>query len=282
MNLRHDLDELARAELTWYGPSKALEGDALGVHLALFDLRQRVVRAQRYAVHWSRELRASSTGVELAALLEEVTKRMEAGAELAPYLSKAARKLGSRDHLLMHWGIHHLHLSPISTIDSTGHVARSDELLFFRVEGASIYLIDIRPHHELSVFERDQLVDIVESNWPDLHMSLNRVGPARKLTPADVRGLRKRNVNTLVRAGERTVMPAFGVTSSGHSLSGVMEADRRSRELREIERLVRENYEAWFPKSSAWVTSIQLVGVDDRDYQIRDGATGFVLELAPS
>ncbi|TSD59047.1 hypothetical protein FFI97_001575 [Variovorax sp. KBS0712] len=202
---------------------------------------------------------------------------MTAGQPLAPYLSTLANKLVTHDHLLVHWGVHHLHLEPLCTLDERGYVARADNLLFFRVNGADIHLIDILPHNP-SPFAQDELVKIVDRNWPQLHQQM-RGFTTRVLSPAQIKKLRKGNLNTAVQTDTRVVMPAFGATSAGRSLAGVLEADRIFADLRRLEGLVAENYERWFPRSSAWITNVRLVGVEKDGYNLVDGASGYTLQL---
>ena len=117
----------------------------------------RHITARPRKVHRSREIRASSAAQAHAAELAERVRKIEAGEDLEPHLSRAVetaflstqdkaalksrQRDQDRDRMLADWGIRHLHLS--SFLEPDGFVKRGDDLLFavFQPDGA--YLLGL-------------------------------------------------------------------------------------------------------------------------------------------
>ncbi|MGJ7605496.1 hypothetical protein ACSFA7_14250 [Variovorax sp. LT1R20] len=281
MNFEEDHDQLVRAELAQYGYVDEADDNALRRYLHLLDLKSRLVPVRGYKVYLSRELQAGPQSQN--PVLAEVIHRLRGGLSVEAYLSKLAKQPRKKDDLLVHWGIHHLHLSPLATVDGNGYVARSDDVLFFRVEGGNAYFIDVLHHATPSVWQREELVRIVDSNWPQLHHQMSRTNArmVRRPGPSELKVLRRKNVNVPVQIGSRVVMPAFGAMTSGSSLSGLLDADRVALELRRLALLIRLNYTAWFPPSPSPVTLLRLTDVRKEGYVIADSASGVSRLMEP-
>ncbi|WP_395350097.1 hypothetical protein [Variovorax sp. UC122_21] len=278
MNFARDHDELVRAKLATYHYVEEPDDNDFTRYVVLLDLLKRLVPRRRYKVHLSREIQANPKARELKSVLDEVIEQLRSGQSIAPYLSKAANDLTAQDGLLVHWGIHHLHLSPAASKGADGFVARADYLLFFRVDATNAYLIDIVPHKASALFVREELVRTVDRNWPALHHEIARSGavPLRQLTDRENKSLRKKSTNTPVQTDSRIVIPAFGAMSSGHSLDAVMAADGTALELQRLELLIRINYAVWFGRTTDWVTALRLIETRDEGYVISDGSSGKV------
>lgn len=278
MNLAWDHAELVRLELARHNYVEGPDDTDFDRHVVLLDLRKRLVPRRRYKVHLSRELQANPSGRVLKPVLDEVIEKLQGGQSIEPYLSKAASGATSQDGLLVHWGIHHLHLSPLASVGSDGFVDRADDLLFFRVDAANAYLIDIVPHRTQALFVREGLVRTVDRNWPALHHAIERPGGVllQQLNDRENKSLRKKNANAPIQADARIVMPSSGAVSSGHSMDSVMAADGVALELRRLELLLRLNYDDWFGRTHDWVTVLRLIEVKDRGYVVADAASGKV------
>lgn len=276
MNFQHDHGQLVRAELAGYNYVEGQDDTDFTRHLVLLDLRKRLVPCRRYQVHLSREILVNPKAQTLKPVLDEVMERLRNGLPIEPYLSKKASGPSERDELLVHWGIHHLHLCPIASCGSDGYVDRADDLLFFRVNEGHAYLIDIVAHATPALFVREELVKVVDRNWPELHHVIAREGARleRQMTPKEIKTLRKKNANAPVQTDSRLVMPAFGTMSSGRSMDAVVIADGVARELRRLELLIRLNYAEWFGAGPAWVTVLDLIEARDEGYVVFDSASG--------
>ena len=127
-----------------------------------------------------------------------------------------------------------------------------------------------------ALFVSEELVRVVDRNWPGLHHVVARAGARlqRQMTPREIKALRRKNGNAAVQTDSRIVMPAFGTMSSGRSMEAVLVADGVSRELRRLELLIRRNYAEWFGVGLAWVTVLDLIEVRDKGYVVFDSASG--------
>ena len=140
------------------------------------------------SVHRSREIVASAEAQPFQAQLDELVRKMQAGEELKPHLSRAvdAAFLSTQDRaslprsqcerdldrMLADWGIHHLHLSNV--VEPDGFMKRGNELLFAVFTRDDAYLFGIYTHRD---WLDEDLVPIIVRNWPG-------VGPFRKLNYA--------------------------------------------------------------------------------------------------
>jgi len=144
--LRSDYDRLVRLELAKYGYIEEPHHDDLSRQLILHDKQARLIEARPYRVYLSRELTSSPYLSSVRPAFDEFIECLRAARSVAPFLSKSTGTLDSKDHLLMHWGLHHAHLSSLSTMNAKGFVKRPDHLVFFRVQKGNAYLVDIVPH----------------------------------------------------------------------------------------------------------------------------------------
>ena len=145
----------------------------------------------------------------------------ESGNTVMPYLSKEVNNTEptKSDGLLWDYAMHHLHLS--RNDDKDGFVKRSDWLLFVVVSDQDVFFVDVRPHKDPEEFQwvRQDLLDIVHNNWPELTESRVLHGfTARKVTNAEKLELRRKNVNVAHEVGGRVIAPlGFGTSGDGHS-----------------------------------------------------------------
>ena len=140
------------------------------------------------SVHRSREMTASAEAQRFATEIAELVRKIEAGEDLKPHLSRAvdtaflstqeraalprSQREKDLDRMLADWGIHHLHLS--NHVETDGLVARGNELLFAVFGRGDVYLVGIYTHRD---WLHEDLVPIIVRNWPG-------VGPFRKLNYA--------------------------------------------------------------------------------------------------
>jgi hypothetical protein len=139
-------------------------------------------------VHRSREMDASAEAQTFSPAIDELVRKMQAGEDLKPHLSRAvdtaflstqeraalprSQRERDLDRMLADWGIHHLHLS--SVVEADGFVQRGNELLFAVFTRDDAYLVGIYTHRD---WLHEDLVPIIVRNWPG-------VGPFRKLNYA--------------------------------------------------------------------------------------------------
>ena len=124
----------------------------------------------------------------------------ESGDTVMPFLSKEVNNTEPKkpDGLLWDYAMHHLHLS--CEDDGDGFVKRSDWLLFAIVADRDVFFVDVRKHKdpERQGFEwvRQDLLDIVHNNWPELTESRLLHGvTGSKVSNAEKLAIRRKNAN---------------------------------------------------------------------------------------
>lgn len=279
MNLAEDLDDLITAELIEFGFKPSQRDTTLHRYCLWYEYHDRRISMVPHRIEVSKELKANPKYIEHKAVIAEITGRLRRGQDVTPYLTTGVTRLAKqgRDYLLLHWGILHLHLNLISTIDSKGFVTRSDDLLFIRVQKDTAHLIDIQPHNRPSPFEEKKLLEIADRNWPYLHMHIKGLYGERILNPDQIRAVRRANIIHPETVNGRMVMPTFGVTSAGSPGQATLSLDRNLSELRIIEAKIRGNFLNYFPMSARqWVIQVRLGGMWEKGFDVYETTTRHV------
>ena len=145
-----------------------------------------------------------------------------------------------RDGLLWDYGMHHLHLS--RKVEADGFVKRTHWLLFTIVGPEDVYFVDVRLHKDPERLQwvRQDLLDIVHRNWPELTESrLLRGVTGDEFTDAQKWELRRKNVNVVHDVGGLSVAPlGWGMMGDGHSALCRFLANKLLYDLEYHERLV--------------------------------------------
>ena len=123
------------------------------------------------------------------------------GDTVMPFLTDRVTNTEKTDGLLWDYGMHHMHLS--REPGKCGFVKRSDWLLFAIVADQDVFFVDLRKHKdpERQGFEwvRQDLLDIVHNNWPELTESRLLHGvTGSEVTNAEKLELRRKNVNLVL------------------------------------------------------------------------------------
>lgn len=276
MNLAQDLDQLVTEHLLTFGYLAGDQDTPIHRFCIWFEHSERFVPHVPHQIELSQELRTNPKYESLKPVIEEIANKLRQGRDITPYQSNRAPKLASRgrDHLLIHWGIRHLHLSLFSTMQSNGFVTRSDELLFFRVHGNAVYLIDILAHAEPDVFEEKRLLEIVDRNWPFLHMQVNGISVGRQSTPKEIKTHRRNNMSYFGQVNGRLIMPTMGPSAAGTPTEASLSFNRHQRELHRLETEIRRDLLSYFPKcAEQWIAHIRLLGVWDKGFDIYEIST---------
>ncbi len=266
MNLRSDLARIIGQELDSAGVEFDPGLSLIDLAASYFQTLTRMVTPKPRRVHFSDELQDS-----LGALAREsdqtirsearaawqaafrLNQHMSEGRNVNPHLSRriaTATGKGSNDGLLFDYGMHHFHLN--SEVEPDGFIKRSQYLLFAVVTESDVYFVDVRKHpkgRDLG-WVRQDLVAIVDSNWPQL-LEANALHGVWADTITDERKqeLRSNNANHLSPVAGKVFVPlGGGTTGNGSSMRCRMEAIRLLREIdhhqRTLESLSAELKEA--------------------------------------
>lgn len=227
-----------KTELTAFGYDITQMQTHEAVAHTFLNLTKRLVRPIPRSV-----LRAQnfSCPPDLVVGLKEVERKISAGEDLSPHLSKLLRNPTFNDPLLNDWGIHHVHLG--TTLDSDGFVNRTGPVLFARFDGTNAYLIDVLPHGSWSL---QRLVKELHDNWP---ASISRyrlngvIGLATTVSDKDVAEFRKGNVNAMVDLGGGIVYAPIGggYSTSGISTDVVIQSDWCARRIHQMQQAIVQN-----------------------------------------
>ncbi|MDR5771145.1 MULTISPECIES: hypothetical protein [unclassified Caballeronia] len=185
-----------------------------------------------------------------------------------------------KDYLLLSWGVHHLHLNSIDTAGKDGFVSRErgkSELLLLRLDGEKAYLIDIVSHAEPYLFENPRLLEIVDRNWPELHIAPNMV-TGNIFTPQQIKALRSNGANYAITVNGRTIFPK-PVMAGGVPMEVQMWYRVLRDELTDVETDVRRRLYEFFPYKASpafsWpaIHGVRLVGIEGDYFVLQDRAT---------
>jgi len=244
--------------------------DPLDKWCLIYEKVERTIPSGISQVLLSQEIVLRAKYSTLLPVIDEIKNKMLAGEDISAYQSKSAEKFEYHDRLLNHWGIYHLHLNPISTLKN-GYVKRADDLLFLRIEGNTAYLIDIRDHSEINVWEQRELIEYVDNNWPDLHFTINGDLVKKTLNPTQRATLRQKNVNSYESISGKTIMAKLGVMSNGSPIDAIMRYQHGQRELQYLETYARENFGKLFPKIKSRITAhLRLMEMSGDYYTVKE------------
>ncbi len=277
MNFEKDLEEIVATMFQHSGGRNPQQLSPYRQFARLFDHADQQVPEKSYTVHLSNELKKRAKCLPVEGPLREVINCLEQGQTIRPYLSKDVARINSCDRLLRHWRIKHLHLETVSATEKKGFVERSNDLLFFRVEGNSAYLIDILPHpksRSTIEWSNTELVKIVDRNWPHLHHLIPSSAPDEKeLNDVMHATLRSKNVNAMVSTQRGSVFAGGGTMSTGDSFRSHIEWMLLLRHIARVQNYVAHEYFKIFGYVSAYASAVRLDEIHNTGCTIFDGAS---------
>lgn len=278
MDLHGDLRELVKEQLREAGYLPKESQDAGLLYGIWREHQMRFVPQMSHAVKLSKELIVNPHFETYRSVVDEIANVLKVGGDVRPYMSSRLMKFSKhgRDHLQLHWGLIHFHLNSIATIGGNGLVDRSDHLLFVRVKDGVAYFVNIASHAQEDIFEDKRLLEIVDRNWPDLHVHVKGLtGYRETLTPGQIKHLRRSNTTHLEWVNGRMVMPVFGPTAAGIPGDAIMHFGKMQRDLDRIQKDIRERFFVYFPLNrSQWLAYVRLCEVNVRGYQFCEVNSG--------
>lgn len=222
------------------------KGDTGQIIMTYFNVIHRMVPRVPRIVHKASYVVAPEVVAGVKALL----KAVEAGGDLRPYMSRSIEKAPFNDDMLNDFGIHHFHLGTEPHPKDPEFKKRSGPLLFAMVNDHDFYCIGCFEHGDWS---EKRLLDIIHENWPDLISSSAINDPSDgnqkpsvlemklEFTTADIKYLRKTNVNVLTKRPDGTIHvgPGGGLTCAGASTKVSIKAAVIKSACNQVEREVR-------------------------------------------
>jgi hypothetical protein len=134
--------------------------------------------------------------------LKYIKEDLSLGKSMLEYCSTRYLNQQYLDPLWLHWDIYHLHFKA-QTDGRTGY------LIFAMIKDYDIYMIDIKEHEQ---WADQDILSIVDENWPHLLIKPNSEIQGHRLTNDEIRCLRSNGCNTLLQlANGSNVMATSGV-----------------------------------------------------------------------
>lgn len=245
INFLADFQEIINQELCSLGHPPKYEEDLDTVLTRYLNFLVRIPPTIVWTVKQSKELANKIIPQEITLGLQEFIEKAESGQILKPHLSKESDNPDYKDLMFYDWGIFHFHLGINPHPKRQGFVERTGDLLFAIAEShtARMYLIDIHPHK--GGFTNQDLLRILEENWPEIiePYALKGVnGLTYNASDSDIGSLRKASINTILQTpgGRFLISMGGGITGAGTSLNIRRKANCIINDVRQIKNFFME------------------------------------------
>jgi hypothetical protein len=184
--------------------------------------------------------------------LAELEKKIMAGDDLRPHLSKGAVDLSKRDLMFLEWGIYHFHLGLGPDPNDPRYIARTGNLLYARLTAGAAYFIGVFNH---GAWSNDDLVRVLHDNWPDSIRDFRFRGVqglAQQVSPAERTKLRNADINSSIEISPGVVYGSLGggFALSGDPISAVTKTNSCHHWFAEAEQRVRDSASVWAKNAS--------------------------------
>lgn len=244
LDLNSDLKDLVKQRLSDFGHPPKPDEDLDAILIRYLNLARRFPAVVRWILKQSREITNRSLGREIQEGLDQFIKRAQSGEDLRPYLSTHIADPDYSDLMFYDWGIFHFHLGV--KLNHRGFFERTDELLFAMTDpGAkTMYLIDTHPHK--GGFANQDLLRILEDNWPEIldrHTLKGVLGLSYHASDDEIEKMRKAGVSVSVQTpGGRVLVPmGGGITTARTGVSNRIEANWAKGVVKELEKRIRQD-----------------------------------------
>lgn len=203
-----------------------------------FNLHRRLIPEGRKNIVKSKEFACPENYLNA---LKEIEDKIIQGRNLIPHLSDTILNFDFSDKLLNDWNIHHLHLSKRFRDD--GFAKRSDYELFIYFTNNMAYFIQIYPHNKSNLYSTQEMVKIIDRNWPQLiarHQIKDVISLERYVDDASYEQLRNSNVSSFVQTDNNKVFVPIGggYMSNGFSFIALRNADDLVDRLKKYENYI--------------------------------------------
>lgn len=160
MDLTKDLEFFMKKEMQRVGINPS---NTRSISYEYFHMMKRIISIRPRSVKYSKEFQCPK---EYKSALSEFEDNARKGENLNKYQSDKITKPEESDDLLNDWNIVHFHLSRQFRDD--GFVKRSNYQIFAWITDNCIYMIQVYSHKDDFLYCKQELLNIVERNWPNL------------------------------------------------------------------------------------------------------------------
>ena len=228
------------------------------VILAYFRIQRRLVADIPRVIHKARDFSCPGQYVNA---LQEIERRIKAGENINPYLSRRLIDVEFNDLLLNDWGIQHLHLGASVILEgkNKGFIKGTKALLYVCFDDKCAYFVRILERHD---FTAQTLLQTMHDNWPKILSKYhNKHITGDRITDKEIKELRRKNLNFCIALADGTSYVAIGggITMSGDNATDVMRlnylhhwADHESKKVKAhfpgmIERMENQGRKVKYP-----------------------------------
>lgn len=239
INFLADFKEIITQQLCSLDHDPKDEKDLDTVLKRYLNLSLRMPPTIVWTVRQSKELANKILPQEITLGLQQLIEKAESGQDLKPHLSTKINKPDYKDLMFYDWGVFHFHLGTNPHPKLQGFVERTRDVLFAIADShtARMYLIDIHPH--TGGFTNQDLLRILEENWPEILDPYTTRGVALpyNASDSDIDTLRGAGIDPILKTPGGRVLSQMGggITSAGNSSRIKIEAYRIKTEVRELE-----------------------------------------------
>lgn len=212
MDLIKDLEVLMEKEMKRIGINPS---NTRNIAYEYFNMLKRVISIRPRNIIYSKEFQCPE---EYKQALLEFEDNVRKGKNLNKYQSDKITKPEEADDLLNDWNIVHFHLS--RRFRNDGFARRSDYQIFAWITDNCIYMIQVYPHKEDFLYCKQELLEIIERNWPKLlepYMLKDVTRLNEKFDDEQYEKIRKVHATTLVQTKSDKV---YGLLGGGYMSDG--------------------------------------------------------------
>lgn len=240
------------------------------LNTCLFDfmnLDMKLVNSRPRLIYKSDTLKSRVIPLKYLRSLSYIENKIKKGESITYHMSKRTLDPKYRDLLMNTWIIQHIHLSHTKDQRDQKFYNRSKYLLFAMFSENQAFFIDIREHNEKNVFAKQELLSIIDRNWPQIltvHNHHDAEFLNNQYTDADIDILRKKgySITTTAVNGKIVINPGIGITTSGHNIHVIRRANWVIRYLydsiQEVEKDKDAIKEALSKESNAQIKELDL------------------------
>lgn len=215
------------------------------------NFKSKIVSQTPRTVFLSQEVKKSLLVNDIQTLqsFNFIVDKIQNGQDLKFHQSKTTLDPKFNDLLFNDWIIHHFHLSDKNSKPWQPFYDRSNFLLFAIFSPNQAFLVDIRNHNEIDIWSKKEFLEIIDRNWPSM-LKTNEHEYAKLLSSSysdkDIGILRRKGyaLGTTVVNGKIVINPGIGITTSGHNLLIVKQANDVIRHLYETMSEIESNLDA--------------------------------------
>jgi hypothetical protein len=249
MNLQEEVIKLIKEYFESIGICYFPKNDLQRCLVDFMNLEMKLVKPIKRVVHKSDILKSRNIPSQYSQALLYIEKKILQGEDITFHQSRKSLDPSDTDDLLNAWVIHHLHLSQNISEKDEPFYDRSDYLLFVTFRDNQAFFIDARKHKEQNVFAKQEFLEIIDNNWPQLlkvHSHVDAEFLNNGYSDEEIKILRRKgySITTTQVNGKFIINPGIGITTSGHNIHTVQRANEVCRylfdSLQEVEKDIIE------------------------------------------